>query len=156
MTGYNLQLHLRYSSSILKYRNRNNIFSRTKTFLRYLWVLQVLTPRMSQIFLGKIISFNIKRCLAWTRLWISRTFQDLTKKSSTFKWPKQNSRTFNRTSKIQDLFKIVRTCLHLYSRPSIKSVPVSTFNIKSMSRLWETTTFTFVKISNNNMAWSRK
>ena len=59
---------MRYRNSIWnQYRNRNNILFIHKNVLRYpLWVLlQVLTPRMSQVFLGKIIYFYRKlRCLA--------------------------------------------------------------------------------------------
>jgi len=46
---------------------------------------------------------------------ISRTFQDLLKKSSTFQGPQLNrtEALFKTTTEIQDLFKIVRTMHHL-------------------------------------------
>ena len=55
MTGYDLQLHLRYRNSIWNKETEIIYCSYTKMFLRYPWVLQVPTPRMSQIFLGKIM-----------------------------------------------------------------------------------------------------
>ena len=57
MTGYDLQLHLRYRNSIWNKGTEIKYCSCTKIFLRYPWVLQVLllAPTMSQIFLDKII-----------------------------------------------------------------------------------------------------
>ena len=57
MTGYDLQLHLRYRNSIWNKGTEIIYCWRTKIFLRYPWVLQVLllALRMSPIFLGKII-----------------------------------------------------------------------------------------------------
>ena len=97
-----LGMHLRYRNSIWNKETKKNR-SCTKMFLLYLWVLPVLTARMSQIFLGKIMLFYKKGCLALTRLWISRNFQDLIKKSSTFQG------LFKTPTNIQDLFKIVQT-----------------------------------------------
>ena len=97
-----LGMHQRYRNSIWNKETKKNC-SCTKMFLLYLSVLQFLTASMSQIFLGKIMLFYKKGCLALTRLWISRNFQDLIKKSSTFQG------LFKMPTNIKDLFKIVQT-----------------------------------------------
>ena len=61
MTGYDLQLHLRYRKSIWNKETEIRYCSWTKMFSRYPWVAQVLTMRMSQVFHGKIIYVYRKR-----------------------------------------------------------------------------------------------
>ena len=77
MSGYDLQLHLRYRNSIWNKETEIKCCSYTKMFLSYPWGLQVLTPRASPIFLAKI---NLQKMV-----WISKTFQDLIKKQVLFK-----------------------------------------------------------------------
>ena len=53
--GYDLQMRLMYRNGIWNKETEITYCSCTKMFLHSSWVLQVLTPTMSQIFLGKII-----------------------------------------------------------------------------------------------------
>ena len=52
---YDLQMRLMYRNGIWNKETEITYCSCTKMFLHSSWVLQVLTPTMSQIFLGKII-----------------------------------------------------------------------------------------------------
>ena len=58
VTGYNLQLHLRYRNSIWNKEKEIKQCSCRKMFLCYSRVLQVISPRMSQIFLGEKYNFT--------------------------------------------------------------------------------------------------
>ena len=54
MTGYDLQFHLRYGNTIWNRETEIKYRSCKKRFSCYQSVLQALTPRISQMFLGKI------------------------------------------------------------------------------------------------------
>ena len=71
-------------------------------FLRYPWVLQVLTPRMSQIFLSEKKTNYTENCVRCRQ---GSEFQGL------FKTLERNQVLLKMTTKIQDLFKIVWTTL---------------------------------------------
>ena len=62
VTGHSLQLHLRYRNCIWnKGKEIKHCFCR-KMFSHYSRVLQVITPRMSQILLGEIIWLHWNCC----------------------------------------------------------------------------------------------
>ena len=77
MTGYDLQLHLRCRIAFEKKRKETK-----KEITRYPSVLQVLTPGMSQIFLGKEIL--IYRVVCVYKAVNFKDLEDLIKKSSKY------------------------------------------------------------------------
>ena len=109
MTGYDLQLYLRYRNSIWNKETEIKCCSYTKMFLSYPWGLQVLTPRASPIFLAKI---NLQKMVSGVNNFVNfKDFSRSNKETSTFQGPKGIQGLFKTTTKIEYLFKSVRTML---------------------------------------------
>ena len=110
ITGYDLQLLLMQRNCILNKEIEIKYCSCTKIVLRYTCRLQVLTPRMSQIFLGKITRFYRKTLFGLDKV---LNFRDFSRPSKEIRYFSRTSREFKdflrRLVKFKTFLKIVQS-----------------------------------------------